>query len=140
MYNQWRPSWTQLAIQPLTVLAAVTVTAIACILGYLATYETRQAHKSAITNGNNLAEAIEHYLSISIRSADEMLLLARSYLTTHRDEQSFLLWIRESGIAETTFRMTVVGSDGKIKFSPNGPHVAGLDVNDRDYFQAQANA
>src|SRR6266705_2733037 len=105
MYVQRRRSWTRLVLQPLILVATVTVIAIVCMLVYL------------VKNGNNLAEAIEHYLSSSIRSADEMLLLARSYLITHQDEQSFLSWIRQSRITESAFRMTLVGSDGKIKFS-----------------------
>jgi len=95
MYVQRRLAWARLVLQPLTLVATMTVIAIACILVYLVKYENGHAHDSAVKNGNNLAEAIEHYLSSSIRSADEMLLLARSYLTIHQDEQSFLSWIRQ---------------------------------------------
>jgi len=140
MYVQRRLAWARLVLQPLTLVATMTVIAIACILVYLVKYENGHAHDSAVKNGNNLAEAIEHYLSSSIRSADEMLLLARSYLTIHQDEQSFLSWIRQSRIAESAFRMTLVGSDGKIKFSSTGTQVAGLDVRDRDYFQAHVDS
>ena len=136
MYVQRRLSWARLVLQPLTLVATVTVTAIVCILVYLVNYENTQARESAIKNGDNLAEAIEQYISNSLRSADEMLLLARSYLETHQDEQGFLHWIRRSGIAETAFRVTVIGIDGKIKTSSTGIQVAGLDVSDRDYFQA----
>jgi PAS domain-containing protein len=85
--------------------------------------------------GDNLTEAVEQYLSNSINSADEMLLLARSYYQTHQDEQGFLHWIRQSGLAETAFRVSLIGIDGKIKVSSTGTQVAGLDVSDRDYFQ-----
>src|SRR4051794_27217804 len=95
-YVQRWPSLARLVLQPLTLVAMATVTAIVCILVYLVNYENRQAHDSAVKNGNNLAEAIEHYLSGSIRSADDMVLLARSYLITHPDEQGFLQWIRRS--------------------------------------------
>ena len=59
-------------------------------------------------------------------SADEMLLLARSHYQTHLDEQGFLKWIRDSGINETAFRVTLIGADGKIKLSSTGLQSLGM--------------
>src|SRR5436853_2256545 len=114
MHIQRRPLWARLVFQPLIVVATVTVAAIACILIYLVNHEIEQAHDNALRNGSNIVELFEQYLSRSIKSADEMLLLARSYYQRHQDEQDLLHWIRESGIAETALRMTMIVIDGKI--------------------------
>jgi signal transduction histidine kinase/ActR/RegA family two-component response regulator len=132
MSNRVRPG---LMLRPLVAVAVVVIAAIVGFIVCLVEKDDEEARDNALRAGSSVAEAVAQYMANSVKSADDILRLAISQYQIHQDEQEFLAWIQRSGIANAAPRVTVIGTDGKIRLQSIGEQARGIDVGDSPHFQ-----
>ncbi len=134
-------SWLRALNQGSTYLGLAMIALVWLGLDFHLKAELTTVQNAAIQNVANLSRAFEEHLVRTLKDADHTLQIVRN--AYERNPRAFDLvgWSREEHALEgPTFQIVIIGPDGFMKATSEGPQSSPLDLSDREHFRVHINA
>ncbi|RAI41957.1 sensor domain-containing diguanylate cyclase [Rhodoplanes roseus] len=143
-WNSFRSGWSGVCssttvrclFQPATALGALTIALLWIGIGYQLGLEREKLQALAFQDTRNLARVVEEHVVRSIQAPDHILRLARAGIASDPagfDLHAFArIAVPEGGVA---LQLSLIGPDGFLRMSSQGPVTPPLDLSDRRHFQ-----
>ncbi len=103
--------------------------------------ELATVQNDAVQNAGNLSRAFEEHLVRTLKDADHTLQIVRN--AYERNPATFDLagWSKEEHALEgPTFQIVIIGPNGFMKATTEGPQSSPLDLSDREHFRVHIDA
>jgi len=134
-----RRIWLRALAQPFTYLGAVLLLLVAAGVFFLADHDRKSALEAARVKSEADARVFEEYISRTIKSADDKLLLLRKMHQQHPERFDLTEWTVELTTGpQIKLHFAVAGRDGVVKDSTVGR--TGIDLSATDSFRRAAQA
>ena len=136
-----RNSWLRALNQGSTYLGLAMIALVWLGLDFHLKSELATVQNDAIQNAGNLSRAFEEHLVRTLKDADRTLRIVRN--AYERSPAGFDLagWSKEEHALEgPTFQIVIIGPDGFMKATTEGPQSSPLDLGDREHFRVHINA
>ena len=103
--------------------------------------ELATVQNDAIQNAGNLSRAFEEHLVRTLKDADHTLQIVRNAYERNPGAFDLVGWSREEhALEEPTFQIVIIGPDGFMKATTEGPQSSPVDLRDREHFRVHINA
>jgi diguanylate cyclase (GGDEF)-like protein len=103
--------------------------------------ELATVQKDAVQNAGNLSRAFEEHLVRTLKDADRTLHIVRNAYERSPETFDLASWSKEEHALEgPTFQIVIIGPDGFMKATTEGPRSSPLDLRDREHFRVHINA
>ncbi len=102
--------------------------------------ELATVQEDAVQNAGNLSRAFEEHLVRTLKDADHTLQIARNAYERRPDTFDLAAWSKEEhALEEPTFQIVIIGPDGFMKATTEGPQRSPIDLSDREHFRVHIN-
>jgi diguanylate cyclase (GGDEF)-like protein len=136
-----RNFWLRALNQGSTYLGLAMIALVWLGLDFHLKSELATVQNDAIQNAGNLSRAFEEHLVRTLKDADRTLQIVRN--AYERSPATFDLagWSKEEHALEgPTFQIVIIGPDGFMKATTEGPQSSPLDLGDREHFRVHVDA
>jgi diguanylate cyclase (GGDEF)-like protein len=136
-----RNFWLRALNQGSTYLGLAMIALVWLGLDFHLRSELATVQNDAIQNASNLSRAFEEHLVRTLKDADRTLQIVRN--AYERNPATFDLagWSKEEHALEgPTFQIVIIGPDGFMKATTEGPQSSPLDLGDREHFRVHIDA
>jgi diguanylate cyclase (GGDEF)-like protein len=134
-------SWLRALNQGSTYLGLAMIALVWLGLNFHLKAELATVQEDAVQNTGNLSRAFEEHLVRTLRDADHTLQIVRNAYERRPDTFDLVSWSEEEhALEEPTFQIVIIGPDGFMKATTEGPQWSPIDLSDREHFRVHIHA
>jgi diguanylate cyclase (GGDEF)-like protein len=136
-----RRSWLRALNQGSTYLGLAMIALVWLGLEFHLKAELATVQEDAVQNAGNLSRAFEEHLVRTLKDADHTLQIVRNAYEKRPDRFDLAAWSKEEHALEgPTFQIVIIGPDGFMKATTEGPQRSPINLSDREHFRVHIDA